>query len=274
MVHDEYRERSRAVWSKGDYAPASRQLEPTSLSLVAALGITAGWSVLDVAAGHGNCAVAAARRGATVTATDFSPTMIAVGSARTQAEGLAVSWQEADATDLPFADGSFDAATSVMGAIFAPAHDRVAAELVRVVRPGGRVGMTAWTPDGLTAQMIQIGREFGRPMPADAPDPFAWGSPEYVRSVFEPLGCDVEVQPRTLTFRYDSWDQWRRESEAHGMAVVARETMDPEVYQQMRDRMQAATAEHDYGEGDAVAFDSSYIEIIVRRHDRLDRSEQ
>lgn len=265
MAHDEFRERSRAVWSMGDYSPASRQLEPASVALVEALEVAAGASVLDVAAGHGNCAVAAARRGATVIATDFSSSMIEVGSARTRAEGLDVSWQEADAADLPFADGSFDVATSVFGAIFAPVHEDVAAELVRVVKPGGRVGMTAWAAEGLVARMIAIGKEFGRPLPAGAPDPFVWGSPEYATSMFEPYGCDVEVHHRSLTFRYGSWDQWRRDSEAHGMAVVARQNMEPEVYRQMRDSMQAATAEHDYGEGGAVAFDSDYLEIIARK---------
>lgn len=266
-LHEELKERSRAVWSTGDYEPTSRQLQPVSDALVEALGVgaTAGMRVLDVASGHGNCAVAAARLGATVIATDFSPKMIAAGSARTQREGLDIVWQEADAAALPFGDDSFDRVTSVFGAIFAPEQALVAAEVVRVVRPGGLVGLTSWTPDGLTGQVVSIAREFGPTPPPDAPDPFRWGLPDVVRALFDPLGCEVQTQRRSATFRYPSWADWRGAGEAHGMAVVARRTMAPQAYEEMRRKMQAVTAEHNYGEGQTVVFDSDYLEIIVRK---------
>ena len=262
---EELKARSRAIWSTGDYAPASRQLEPAAQSLVEALGVTAGMRVLDVAAGHGNCTVAAARRGAEVLATDFSPTMIAVGSERTRTAGLDVKWQEADAAALPFEDASFDRVTSTFGAIFAPEQEQVASELARVVRPGGLVGLTAWTPDGLTAKMLAVRSRFGTPLPAGAPDPFRWGNPDEVAALFAPLGCEVQTRRRAVTFRYDSWDQWQRDSQAHGMAVVARQTMPAGDYDEMLSAMQAATAEYNHGEGDAVAFDSDYLEITATK---------
>lgn len=264
-MHDELKQRSRAVWSAGNYEPTSRQLEPASEALVDALAVAPGQRVLDVAAGHGNCAMAAARRGATVIATDFSATMIAAGSARSARAGLDMAWKEADAAALPFGESSFDRVTSVFGAIFAPEQELVAAEVVRVVRPGGLVGLTAWTPDGLTARVLDVTKDFGPPRPADAPNPFRWGDPEQVGEMFAALPCAVQTQRRTVTFRYPSWAEWQRGTEAHGMAVVARQTMEPAEYAEMRRRMQAATAEHDYGESGAVAFDADYLEIIVRK---------
>lgn len=262
---DDIKERSRQVWSLGDYEPASRQLEPAAEALIEALQVGPDSVVLDVAAGHGNCAIAAARRGAAVTATDWSPTMIERGSARTRATGLDVTWQEADAADLPFESASFDKVTSTFGAIFAMEQEETAAELLRVTRPGGLVGMTAWTPNGLTARVLAIGREYAPPRPAGVPDPFRWGSAQEVAAIFEPLGGAVTTRLSAVTFRYDSWDHWRSSSDAHGMSVVARQTMDPDTYAQMRDRMQQATAEFDQRQGDAVAFDSEYLEIIVRK---------
>ena len=261
-MHDEMKARSRQVWGLGDYEPASRQLEPAAQNLVAALEITAGMTVLDVAAGHGNCAMAAARRGATVIATDFSPTMIERGSARTRAAGLDISWREADAAHLPFGDGSFDRVTSTFGAIFAPEQAEVAAELLRVTKPGGRVGMTAWTPDGMTASVLAVTRDYAPPPPG-TPDPFRWGLPSEVAALFEPLGGIVATRRRAVTFRYDSWAAWRAEGDAHGMAVVARQTMDAEAYEEMRSRMQEVAAQFDDGRGASVAFDSEYLEIIV-----------
>ena len=264
-MDDDIKERSRQIWSLGDYEPASRQLEPAARALIEALEVGPGLTLLDVAAGHGNCAVAAARRGATVTATDWSPAMLDRGRARTRAAGLDVSWQEADAANLPFPDASFDRVTSTFGAMFALEQEQVAAQLLRVTRPGGLIGMTAWTPEGLTARVLAVGRDYAPPRPADMPDPFRWGSAQEVAALFEPLGGQVRTRLAVVTFRYDSWDDWRRSSDAHGMAVLARQTMDPAAYEEMRDRMQLATAEFDHGEGGAVAFDSEYLEIIVRK---------
>ena len=264
-MHEELKAQSRKMWSTGDYAPASRRLEPAAVSLVETLGIGPGMRVLDVAAGHGNCAVAAARRRATVVATDFSPKMIETGSARTRNANLAVTWQEADAAALPFGDDAFDRVTSTFGAIFAPEQEAVAAEAVRVVRSGGAVGLTAWTPDGLMARLLAIRADAGLPRPPGASDSFRWGDPAVVAGLFEPLGCAVSTERRQLTFRYPSWEQWRRDSEAHGMSAVARELLPPDAYAEMLARVEAVTAEHDYGKGGSVVFDSDYLEILVTK---------
>lgn len=262
-MFEELKERSRVVWSTGDYAPTSRQLEPVSAALVEALAITTGHRVLDVAAGHGNCALAAARRGASVIASDFSPVMIETGRARTQAHDLDITWQEADAADLPFDDDRFDRVTSVFGAIFAPEQERVAAECVRVVRPGGAVGLTAWTPDGLTGRVVAAMSEFAPPPDGEVPDPLRWGRADGVLAIFSGLPCEVRTRRRTATFRYPSWDDWEHGTSAHGMSVVRRRTMAPERYEAMRRTVREITAEHDYGEDGSVVFDSDYLEITV-----------
>lgn len=265
MAHEELRERSLAVWSTGDYAPTSGQLAPASDALVETLGITAAHDVLDVAAGHGNAALAAARRGARVVATDFSPVMVEVGRQRTAAQGHDITWQLADAARLPLPDGAFDRVTSVFGAIFAVDQAEVAVEVVRVLRPGGQVGLTAWTPDGLTARTLAVARRFGPSRPADAPDPFRWGDPDHVAALFAPSGCTLTTRRRTLTMRYASWQEWREVSEAHGAAVVARQHMAADDYAAMSAEMEALTAEVARREGDGVALDLDYLEIVGTR---------
>lgn len=259
--------RSKALWNAGDYTPTSRQLAPASEALAESMGIAPGQSVLDVAAGHGNCAIAAARRGATVVAADFAPTMITVGRARTDESGLPIRWEEADVANLPFEDGSFDRVMSVFGLIFAPEQQKAAAEVMRVLRPGGTAGITAWTKDSFVARMLEVPRElgYGPPRSPDAPDSLWWGEPDVARSLLGAAGAAVELRERTVRFRYRSWDEWRASFEAHGMAVMLRQDMPPETYEAVLRGLQALTAEHDVGEGDTVAVDAHYLEILGRK---------
>lgn len=257
----EIKERSRAIWGIGDYGPTSRQLAPVSDQLVEALGVERGHRVLDVAAGHGNCALVAARRGAEVVASDFSPAMVERGRGRTQEEGLAVPWIEADAADLPFDDAGFDRVTSVFGAIFAPEQGVVAAELVRVTRPGGTVGITSWTVDGLIAALLRINRSKAPPAPEGIPDPLAWGDAGRVEELFAGTGCDLAFTRRTVTFAYPSWDAWRRDFEAHGLLVVLRDELSETAYEELIEEIQTFLSSHDHGEDGAVAYDAEYLEI-------------
>lgn len=272
---EELKARSREVWGTGDYAPTSRQLEPASHQLLDALGVGDGDRVLDVAAGHGNCALAAARRGATVVASDFSPVMVAVGKGRTDAAGVEVQWREADAAELPFGDGAFDVVTSVFGAIFAPEQRDVAEQLVRVTTPGGRFGVTAWTPDGLTARMLAAGgpdqdASDRGPSDRDPPGPLAWGDAAHVAELFAGLPCDVELTERRIRFHYPSWEAWRRDLEAHGMTVVAKQTMPPDDYEQMFAEMRAVVEGAVLPGATGVTYDAEYVEVtgLVHTHGR------
>lgn len=263
MDLQELKERSKQIWGTGDYAPTGRQLEPVSAALVEALGIGPGHRVLDVAAGHGNCALAAARKGAEVVASDFSAVMIEHGRARTDDAGVEMTWTEADAADLPFDDAAFDRVTSVFGAIFAPEQQDVAAELVRVTAPGGTVGLTAWTPDGFIAQLVRIPQEHGPPRPEEGPDAMAWGDPAHVEDLFAGLECELELTPRAVTFSYPSMEAWQRDLEAHGMAVVMKQNMPEDAYAELMAKMRALVAAHDHADGDAVAYHAEYLEILA-----------
>jgi SAM-dependent methyltransferase len=146
----------KRMWSLGDYRELARQFEPTAAALVEACGVGPGMEVLEVAAGTGNLAVAAARRGARVVASDLTPRMVELGQQRSAAEGLAIEWLEADAEDLPFDAGRFDVAASTFGAMFAPRPQVAATELFRVVRSGGTVGLANWTPQGYLGRQIDL----------------------------------------------------------------------------------------------------------------------
>jgi SAM-dependent methyltransferase len=177
--------RQRELWALGDYhRVATDLLWEFGRELVEACGIYAGQRVLDVAAGTGNVAIRAAERGAQVVASDLTPENFDAGRHEARAHGVKLEWVEADAEALPFDDGAFDVVTSSVGAIFAPRHQTVADQLVRVCRPGGTIGMTAIVPAGLTRDLFEIGERYLPPPSPDAQSPLLWGSEGHVRELF------------------------------------------------------------------------------------------
>ena len=184
------------MWGLGDYAELSEALRPAAEALADACAVSAGQEVLDVAAGDGNFAIACAREGASVVASDLSPGMVERGRARSEAEGYDIEWVEADVEALPFEDGRFDCVGSVFGAMIAPRPRVVAEELFRVVRPGGTVGMTAWTPEGFSAELFRLGRSYAPP--SDQPLSDEWSVEENVRERFDGLAARFEIEVRTL----------------------------------------------------------------------------
>jgi ubiquinone/menaquinone biosynthesis C-methylase UbiE len=181
----ELKARHRAMWASGDYpSMVETFLLPLGPRLVAACGIGPGMRVLDVGAGTGNASLPAAQRGASVTASDLTPELLEAGRARAQAEGLELDWVEADAENLPFEDGSFDVVMSSIGAMFAPHHQDVADELVRVCRRGGTIGLLSWTPEGMLGALFRTMGPFAPPPPPGAQPPPLWGSEEHLRELF------------------------------------------------------------------------------------------
>ncbi len=177
--------RHRAMWASGDYpSMVETFLLPLGPRLVEACGIGAGADVLDVAAGTGNAALPAAALGARVTASDLTPELLDAGRARAEAEGLELEWVPADAERLPFEDASFDVVMSSIGAMFAPHHQEVADELVRVCRPGGTIGMLNWTPEGMIGALFRTMGPFAPPPPPGAQPPPLWGGEDHVRELF------------------------------------------------------------------------------------------
>jgi SAM-dependent methyltransferase len=186
------RQKHRAMWASGDYpSMVETFLLPLGPRLVEACGIGPGQRVLDIAAGTGNASIPAAQAGADVVASDLTPELFDAGRARAEAEGVELEWVEADAHDLPFEDDSFDVVISSIGVMFAPFHQQAADELVRVCRPGGKIGLLSWTPEGMIGALFRAMGQFMPPPPEGAQPPPLWGGEEHLRDL---LGDQVELE--------------------------------------------------------------------------------
>jgi len=182
----ELKARHRAMWASGDYpVMVETFLLPLGPALVEACGIGSGMRVLDIAAGTGNASIPAAQTGAEVTASDLTPELLEAGRRRAEAAGVELEWVEADAENLPFDDESFDVVMSSIGAMFAPHHQDVADELVRVCRPGGTIGLLCWTPEGMIGALFKAMGPFAPPPPPGAQPPPLWGNEEHLRGLFD-----------------------------------------------------------------------------------------
>ena len=191
--------RHRAMWALGDYpAVATEVIAELGPALVEAVAVEAGERLLDVAAGSGNVALPAARVGARVTASDLTPELLDVGRRQSAAEGLEIAWETGDAEALPYADDTFDVTTSCVGVMFAPHHQPAADELVRVTRPGGRIGLIAWTPAGFIGQMFATMKPYAPPPPPGASPAPLWGDEGHVRDLLSDRVRDLRASKRLL----------------------------------------------------------------------------
>ena len=181
----ELKTKHRAIWTSGDYSMMVETfLLPLGPSLVEAAGISEGDRVLDVASGTGNAAIPAAERGAVVVASDLTPRLLEAGEERAQSMGLKLEWVEADAENLPFPDEDFDVVMSSIGVMFAPHHQAAADELVRVCRPGGKIALLSWTPEGMLGDLFATMKPFAPPPPPGASPPALWGSEGHLEELF------------------------------------------------------------------------------------------
>src|SRR5688572_20523498 len=204
---DAIKQKQQATWTSGDFAIVGTTLQIVGEELAETADIRAGERVLDIAAGNGNATLAAARRFAQVTSTDYVQHLLDKGAARAKAEGLDVRFQVADAEDLPFADASFDVALSTFGAMFTPQHARPAQEMLRVVRPGGRIGLANWTPEGFIGQLFKVIGAY-IPAPAGLKSPALWGNEAYVAELFGAQGASIRAVRKHFNFRYASAGHW------------------------------------------------------------------
>lgn len=195
--------RQHGAWSSGDYALIGATLQIVGETLCEALDLRAGQRVLDVAAGNGNVSLAAARRWCHVTSSDYVPALLARGAARAAADGLRITFQEADAEALPFADAGFDVVASSFGVMFTPDQDRAAAEMLRVCRPGGKIGLANWTPQGFIGQLLKTLGQY-LPPPAGIRSPVLWGTRERLAELFAGRTASMKAEPRDFMFRYHS----------------------------------------------------------------------
>ena len=246
------------MWSLGDYSQVSPHLEACAQELAEVCEITTSTAVLDVAAGDGNFALAAARFGARVTACDYAPRMLELGRARTDSSGVEVTWVEGDAEELPFPDGSYDLVSSVFGAMFAPRPEIVAAELFRVCGPGGVVAMANYGWDGFLGDYAKLLARYSSPPPFDLPSPFEWGEAEVVNARFARFASSVELQPRQFTLEIGTgvkaFEFWER---TNGPTIALRSVITPDRYESFR-----AEAVELMGRSPLT---SSYLIVLARR---------
>lgn len=199
--------RQQAAWSTGNYAVVGTTLQIVGEDLCEALDLRAGSRVLDVAAGNGNATLAAARRWCDVTSTDYVASLLESGRARAQAEGHTIRFQEADAEKLPFPDASFDAVVSTFGVMFTPNQEQAAAELARVCKPGGQIGLANWTPDSFIGQLFKTIGQYVPPAPG-VKSPGLWGTQDRLDELFRDTARDIRVNHRVFNFRYHSPAHW------------------------------------------------------------------
>lgn len=259
------KEMTKAMWSLGDYSPLAGLLEGAAQDVVDECDISAGHEVLDVAAGNGNCAIAAARKGARVVASDLTPALVEIGRARSMTQGLDIEWFDADVEDLPFEDGRFDVVTSVFGAIFAPRPELAASEMFRVLHPGGILGMTNWTPESFPSRMSDVFSKYAPPPPVALPSPFRWGEEETVRALFEGMVSSIRLDRRILTWEFGSLEEMRSVFESHGGSVMAKRMLPPEVYESAGRELEALVSEVDEGTQGRIVIRNEYLLVVAQK---------
>lgn len=204
---DAIKQRQQSTWASGDYAIIGSTLQLVGELLAEAADVRADERVLDVAAGNGNASLAAARRFAQVTSTDYVPHLLDRGAARAKAEGLQIAFRVADVEKLSFADEEFDVVLSTFGVMFAPDQERAASELLRVTRSGGRIGLASWTPEGFIGDLFRLIARFSAPPPG-LRSPMLWGSEPHIVQMFGSQAADIRSVRRNFQFRYRSAAHW------------------------------------------------------------------
>jgi ubiquinone/menaquinone biosynthesis C-methylase UbiE len=258
--------RQQAAWSAGDYALIGTTLQIVGEELCEALDVRAGQKVLDVAAGNGNVALAAARRWCDVTATDYVPALLERARERAAADRLEIAFREADAEALPFRDATFDAVVSTFGVMFTPDQDRAAAELVRVCKRGGRIGLANWTPEGFIGQLFKtIGKHL--PPPPVARAPALWGTRARIAELFEPHATSVKSAQRHFVFRYRSAEHWLEVFRTYyGPVLKAFAALEPAGQAALQRDLLALVAQFDRADDGSMVVPAEYLEIVITRH--------
>ena len=258
--------RQKATWASGDYAVVGTTLQIVGETLCEAADLRAGQRVLDVAAGNGNATLAAARRWCEVTSTDYVASLLERGRERAAAERLnGIDFREADCEALPFDDASFDAVLSTFGCMFAPNPPRVAVELLRVCRPGGRIAMANWTPEGFIGQLFKvIGKHV--PPPAGVGSPALWGMRARIEDLFAADASVIATETRQFMFRYRSAAHMLEVFRGYyGPMLKAFAAVEGGGQQALADDLLALMDRFDRGGGNGLVIPSDYLEIVITR---------
>ena len=258
--------RLKRMWMSGDFGEVAKHIETGADEFIARLALQPGTRVLDVACGNGNLAIPAARAGAVVTGVDIATNLLEQARVRAASEGLKIQFDEGDAEKLPYNDAAFDEVVSMFGAIFAPRPELVAAELVRVCRPGGRIAMANWTPEGFIGQMFKItGKHV--PPPPTMPSPLKWGDEETVRERLRDGIADLQMTRRMCPFKYPLPPAGVVESFRmyYGPTGRAFEALDSEGQAALRSDLEQLWTKHNQATDNATYVEGEYLEVIATR---------
>jgi ubiquinone/menaquinone biosynthesis C-methylase UbiE len=257
--------KQNAAWASGDYARIGVTLQITGEQLAETLDLPPGAAVLDVAAGNGNATLAFARRGCDVTSTDYVEALLSRGRARAEADGLEIRAQVADAEQLPFETASFDAVVSTFGVMFAPQQAAAAREMVRVCRPGGKIGMANWTPDSFIGQLFKtLGRRL--PPPAGVSSPALWGSRPWLQETFATTARSITIVERMFIFRYASANQFIDVFRTYyGPVHKAFLSLDPAGQEALESDLLDLIARFNDGTNGTMRVASEYAEVVLTR---------
>lgn len=257
--------KQNAAWGSGDYAVIGNTLQIVGEQLAEALDMPPPSSVLDVAAGNGNATLAFARRWHQVTSTDYVQSLLESGKRRALADGFNVDYRLADAEDLPFDDGSFDAVVSTFGVMFAPNQSRAAEELARVCRSGGKIGMANWTPDSFIGRLFKVLGSFVAPPPG-VMSPANWGDEKWLRQTFGETAAEMDIARRDFVFRYQSpkhfvdvFRTW------YGPVHKAFATLDAEKGRALEGAIIELVREFDVAADGTMAVPSAYLEVSITK---------
>ncbi len=259
------KQRQQATWASGDYSIIGTTLQIVAESLAEAADVRAGGDVLDVAAGNGNATLAAARRFANVTSTDYVPALLDKAHQRALAEGQRIQFQVADAEQLPFDAGSFDVVLSTFGAMFSPDHARCAQEMLRVLRQGGRIGLASWTPQGFIGRLFKIiGAHV--PPPAGVKSPALWGTEPHIVELFGPRAAEIRCERRLFNFRYRSAAHWLQVfRDYYGPTLRAFAALDAAGQQSLEREITMLLDELNTAGPASLVVPSEYLEVVITK---------
>ena len=256
--------RQQAMWASGDFAVIGTTLQIVGELLCEAVDVQAGERVLDVAAGNGNATLAAARRFAAVTSTDYVPALLESGRRRAEAEGFDVAFKVADAEDLPYPDASFNVVLSTFGVMFAPDHHQAASEMMRVCRKGGRIGLASWTPSGFLGQLFRVVAGYVPPIPG-VRSPLLWGTDAHIQHLFQGAARIVQTT-RHFAFRYRSPEHWVEVFRTYyGPVHKAFAALDAEKRAALEADLIALLRQSDRGGSSGLVVPGEYLETVITR---------
>jgi ubiquinone/menaquinone biosynthesis C-methylase UbiE len=257
--------KQQIAWSSGDYALIGTTLQIVGEELCEALDLRSGQKVLDVAAGNGNISLAAARRWCDVVSTDYVPSLLERGRTRAAAEGLSIDFREADAEALPFADAAFDTVVSTFGVMFTPNQDKAAAEMLRVCKSGGQIGLANWTPEGYIGQVFKLLGKY-LPPPAGSKSPALWGTREYLTGLFGPAALGIKTKARDFNFRYRSPAHFLDVFKTYyGPMLKAFAALDETKQRDLKDDLQSLIGRLNKADDGTMVVPSEYLEVVITK---------